>query len=920
MEPNPVSSAERMVTRSVCPYCGTGCGVLLEHDGDRILAVRGDPLHPANFGALCTKGRALAETVTGERVLTPLVRASRDLAPEPASFEAVLQQAARRFAEVVRDHGPGACAFYVSGQLSTEDYYVVNKLAKGFLGTNHIDTNSRLCMASTVSAYKASLGQDSVPGCYEDIECADVILIAGANPAFAHPIVFRRIEAARQKNPHLFVMTIDPRRTPTAAASDLHIPLTPGTDVAFFHGMLHILMRDGLINKRFIDSHTEGFAALRHIVYDYTPSRVAALCGLSVAVIEQAASVFGRARRALSLWCQGLNQSSHGTDNNRALINLHLATGQIGRPGAGPFSLTGQPNAMGGREVGGMPSLLPGHREISRSEDRAEMAGLWGIAGINPEPGLSAVPLFSAVAAGRIKALWIACTNPVVSLPETGLVESALKAADYVVVQEAYYPTETTAFADVILPAASFAERDAIVTNSERRISLMRQAVKAPGESRPDWQIFRDFAHALGFQMDAIGIPTVGRETHSDRAQRLFAFGSHRDVFDEYRRCTKGRDLDITGLNWDALEAAPQQWPYPGGAAQGTARLYEDHVFATGNGRAQFAAADYKPVAEPVSAAYPWRLTSGRLRDQWHTMSRTGQVAGLFSHVAEAILTLHPADARKIGVASADLVTVTGLRGAVTVRAEVNESVPEGTVFLPMHFGGRFSANGAVNALTAASALDPISGQPELKHAAVTLKNAALPFTGTLVRRLEPGLWAAARHLLTRFPYASLWRRPSVLGEAMVLRFADASILTADLEAYLDRTFAMGAGEVVAYKDSRGTSKSMLIRAGRLWGVRLLGDDGTAPWLEDLLLMGADVGSMRHQLVAPAGLDGKASAIGPLVCQCRGVCEQAIRAAVQAGASTVEAVGAMCGAGIECGSCRPEIGALLKATQPISVF
>lgn len=919
MEGHPIPGTERMVTRSVCPYCGTGCGVLLEHDTDRIFAVRGDPLHPANFGALCTKGRALAETMEGERILTPLMRPARNLDPEPASWQEALQQAARHFAEVLRDHGPQACAFYVSGQLSTEDYYVVNKLAKGFLGTNHIDTNSRLCMASTVSAYKASLGQDSVPGCYEDIELADVILIAGANPAFAHPIVFRRIEAARKKNPSLFVMTIDPRRTPTAAASDLHIPLTPGTDVAFFHGMLHILMRDGLINKRFIDNHTEGFSALRHVVYDYTPTRVAALCGLSVEVIESAANAFGRAQRALSLWCQGLNQSSHGTDKNRALINLHLATGQIGHPGAGPFSLTGQPNAMGGREVGGMPSLLPGHREISRTEDRTEIAGLWGIAAINPEPGLSAVPLFSAAAAGRIKALWIACTNPVVSLPDTRLVESALKAAKYVVVQEAYYPTETTAFADVVLPAASFGERDAVVTNSERRISLMRQAIKAPGLSRPDWQIFRDFAHALGSQMDAIGIPPVGRETHSDRAQRLFPFASHRDVFDEYRRCTKGRDIDITGLDWEALEAGPQQWPYPAGARHGQARLYENHVFATLNGQARFAAIDYKPVAEPVSPAYAWHLTTGRLRDQWHTMSRTGQVAGLFSHVPEAMLTLHPTDAQNIGVANADLVTVTGLQGTVTVRAEVSNTVHEGTVFLPMHFGARFSAGGAVNALTAASALDPISGQPELKHVAVALKKAALPFTGTLIRRLEPGLWAAARPLLTRFPYASLWRRASALGEVMVFRFADASMPTADLEALLDHTFSMATGEVVTYKDSRGTSKSMLIRTGRLWGVRLLGDDRTAPWLEDLLLTGADVGPMRHRLVALAEPDAQAGAISPLVCQCRGVCEQAIRDAVQAGASTVEAVGAMCGAGVECGSCRPEIGALLKSTQPTSV-
>lgn len=907
-----LAATERLETRTVCPYCGTGCGMILEHDRDRITAVRGDPLHPANFGALCTKGRSLAATLTGERLLTPLKRSDRACAPTPISWDLGLEQAAAQFAAIIRDHGPEACAFYVSGQLSTEDYYVVNKLAKGFLGTNHIDTNSRLCMASAVSGYKASLGQDSVPACYEDLELADVILIAGANPAFAHPILFQRIEAARARKPNLFVITIDPRRTATAAQSNLHVALAPGTDVAFFHGMVHIFLRDGKTDTAFIRDHTEGFAALRECVFDYTPRKVAEICQISEDVLEAAAHAFGSASAAVSVWCQGLNQSSHGTDKNRALINLHLVTGQIGRPGAGPLSLTGQPNAMGGREVGGMPQLLPGHREVACAEDRAAIEALWGVAALNPRPGLTAVPLFSALAEGRVKALWIACTNPIVSLPETRLVEAALKAAQYVVVQDAFYPTETTAYADLLLPAAGFGERAAVVTNSERRVSLMGQAVQPPGESRPDWEIFRDFAHALGVAMDAASVPLVGGESHADRARRLFAFASHRDVFDEYRRCTKGQDLDMTGLDWSVLEAGPAQWPYPAGATEGRARLYEDHIFPTPSGRARLAAVSYEPVAEVVTPAYPWHLTTGRLRDQWHTMSRTGQVAGLFSHTSEALLAIHPKDAQGIGVAGADLVTVIGRRGTLTVRAELSDTVSRGTVYLPMHFGGRFSAAGAVNALMEAKACDPFSGQPELKHAAVVVRKAELPWSGTIIRRLEPGLWETARALLAEFPYASLARRESRLGEALVLRFAQATRPDLALGPRLDSLFAMHDGEAVGYQDSRGVSKQILVRAGRLWGVRLLGDEGTGAWLQDLLLTGADVGAWRHQLVAPVVPEAALPMQGRMVCQCRAVPEAAIRDAVQRGMKTIAAIGVDCGAGTECGSCRPEIGALLK--------
>ncbi len=901
--------------RSVCPYCGTGCGVIIEHDGERALAVRGDPTHPANFGALCTKGRTLAATMASHegRLLKPLRRAARTVAPAAVSWDQALSEAAARFAHIIATHGPEACAFYVSGQLSTEDYYVVNKLAKGLIGTNHIDTNSRLCMASAVSGYKASLGQDSVPGCYEDLELADVILIAGANPAFAHPVLFRRIEAARARGGGPYVITVDPRRTATACASDLHIALTPGTDVALFHGIAHILMRDGRIDRAYVRAHTEGFEALRERLYDYPPNRVAALCGISVEDLERAAAVFGGARAVTSLWCQGLNQSHRGTDKNRALINLHLLTGQIGRPGAGPFSLTGQPNAMGGREVGGMPQLLPGHREVSNAADREEIARLWGVPALNPRPGLTAVPLFSALAEGRVKAIWIACTNPVVSLPETGLVQAALAAADYVVVQEAFYPTETTAFADLLLPAATFGERSAVVTNSERRLSLMGQALPPAGQSRPDWQIFRDFAWALGVAQDALGGPRLPGESHAARARRLFAYEAPRAVFEEYRATTKGRDLDITGLSWEHLAAGGGQWPYPEGAQAGHKRLYCDGIFATPDGRARLAAMPHEPLAEPLSASYPWHLTTGRLRDQWHTMSRTGRVAGLFAHSPEATLSLNPDDAARLGLADGDLVTVTGRRGALTVPAHPDADVPVATVFLPMHFGARFSAHGAPNVLTEAAARDPVSQQPELKHVAVALSKASLPWRGRVVRRLEPGLWEAAQGLLPELEYGALYRQESLFGEALVLRFARATRPPDLWIKRLHEMFALDAGEVVGYEDSRGIVKRILIRDERLWGIAVFGDDATGPWLGDLLVTGTAVGAWRHQLVAPVVPLTAIPAPGRLICQCRGVSEQTIRDCREAGAKTVAAVGQVCGAGTECGSCRPEIAALLCA-------
>ncbi len=488
-------------TKTTCCYCGVGCGVIVAAEGGRVVGVRGDPDHPANFGRLCTKGATLHLTAGhGARAQVPELRAARGAPRERASWDAALDHAAGRVADIIARHGPDSVAFYLSGQLLTEDYYVFNKLAKGLVGTNNVDTNSRLCMSSAVTGYKATLGADAPPACYEDLDRAECVFIAGSNTAYAHPVLFRRLEEAR-RNGHQRWIVVDPRRTDTAAAADLHLQIRPGTDVALFHGMLHVMLTDSLIDRGYIARNTSGFGELVRIAERYTPKVAAAICGIKEKDLTSAARWFGHSAATLSLYCQGLNQSTNGTAKNATLINLHLATGQIGRPGAGPFSLTGQPNAMGGREVGGLATLGSAHRELANPEHRAETARLWGVPSVPATPGKTAIELFDALADGSVKAVWIACTNPAYSLPNLRAVRAGLERAEFVVLQEAYADTETAPYADLLLPATSWAEKEGTVTNSERRISRVRTAIEGPGEARADWAIAADFARRLAARL-----------------------------------------------------------------------------------------------------------------------------------------------------------------------------------------------------------------------------------------------------------------------------------------------------------------------------------------------------------------------------------------------------------------------------------
>ncbi len=885
---------------SVCCYCGTGCGVLIEADAGKITGVCGDPAHPANRGRLCTKGSTLhlAASASG-RALYPELRADRGSPRCRVSWDAALDHVAEKFRGVIREHGPDAVAFYISGQLTTEAYYVFNKLAKGLIGTNNVDTNSRLCMSSAVAGYKATLGMDAPPGCYDDIDHAGTIFIAGSNTAYAHPILFRRVEDARRANPDLKLVVVDPRRTDTAIEADLHLAILPGTDVALYHAMLNVMLWEELIDRDAVAARTEGWAALRDRVRDYTPEKAAAICGVAAVDIVQAARWFA-AGPTLSLYCQGLNQSSCGVDNNAALINLHLASGQIGKPGAAPLSLTGQPNAMGGREVGGMANLLSAHRDLANAAHRAEVARLWGVESVPEKPGKTAVEMFDALERGEIRAVWIACTNPAQSLPDQNRVHAALQAAECVVLQEAYAGTETGAYADVLLPASTWGETEGTMTNSERRISRVRAAVPPPGEARADWEIVADFARRLD----------------PGRGAQLFPYASAEAVFDEHRETTRGRDLDITGLSYAALDAAPQQWPYPEGATAGVARLYTDGVYATDSGRARFHAAPYRPVAEAIDSRYPLHLNTGRLRDQWHAMSRTGRVARLFAHADTPRLAMNARDLELRRLQAGDLVRVKSRRGEAVVAVEASDSVRPGQCFLPMHWGARFMGGLGVNALTL-PVFDAVSKQPELKHAAVQVVKADLPWRmAALAVGDGAALLDAVQPLLRACDYAAA----GLAGrerDVLTLRLAHSQALPDATLAELDAALGLDDPlKVMHYEDRpRGISKRIRVDEGKVSAARLTGETAAFDWLRDVMIEGVDAASLRAWMLAPvarppAGGAGR----GRIVCNCLNVAETDIIAAIGAGAD-LSALQSTLKCGTECGSCVPELKRLIAGNR-----
>ncbi|QNK71369.1 molybdopterin-dependent oxidoreductase [Variovorax sp. PAMC26660] len=917
-------------TRSTCPYCGVGCGVIIESDGTQITGVRGDPDHPANFGRLCTKGSTLhltaSATVTRQtRLLQPMQRVVRGEAPMVVSWDTALDNAVGKFAQVIQDHGPDAVGFYVSGQLLTEDYYVFNKLAKGLIGTNNVDTNSRLCMSSAVAGYKQTLGADAPPACYDDLKHAQCLFIVGSNTAWAHPILFRRIEDAKAANPALKIIVADPRRTDTVEIADLFLPIQPGTDVMLFNGMLHLMLWEGWIDAAYIAAHTDGFDTLKATVRECTPDKVAQVCGIPKDDLLAAARLFATSPATLSLYCQGLNQSSSGTAKNAALINLHLATGQIGKPGAGPFSLTGQPNAMGGREVGGLANLLSAHRDLSNPEHRAEVAALWGVPSVPEKPGKTAVEMFQAAADGEIRALWIACTNPAQSMPDQATVRRALERAEFVVVQEAFATTATCAFADLLLPATTWGEKDGSVTNSERRISRVRPAIAAPGETRHDWSIAVDFARRL--------------ERLLGRTYSLFPYATAESVWNEHRETTRGRDLDITGMSYAMLDdIGPQQWPLKEGESTGRVRLYEDGVFPTPDGRARFVDTPYKPVAEAREARYPFSLNTGRLRDQWHGMSRTGTVGKLFGHVAEPMVQMNAQDMARRQIKEGDLVHLTSKRGSILLPARASAEIGMSQAFVAMHWGEEYlsgcSSTGTrlagINALTT-PAYCPTSKQPELKHTPVKILKAELPWS-LLAMAWLPSDAALTAHralqpLMALFPFATCvpfsGNTAGAERSGMLFRAAGHDAPADALLAQIEALLGLQGSDTLRYADRRrGQRRSarLVRRADDSAGLEaflLAGDTSAEAWIATLLREELPAQSYGRLLLSPGARAPLAvQSRGKPVCTCFNVTDLAIQAELgRCSGSADERLAALQGAlkcGTNCGSCIPELKRMVR--------
>jgi assimilatory nitrate reductase catalytic subunit len=873
-------------TRTTCPYCGVGCGVIAVRGEDGAVSVRGDPDHPANFGRLCSKGSALAETIDLDgRLLHPEVDGRL------VGWDQALDHVARRFGETIAAHGPEAVAFYVSGQLLTEDYYVANKLMKGFIGTANIDTNSRLCMASSVAGHRRAFGSDTVPGIYEDLELADLVVLVGSNLAWCHPVLYQRLAAAKAARPQMTVVLVDPRRTMTADLADMHLAIRPDGDGALFAGLLAWLDREGALDRGHIERHTTGFEAALLAARRFDLPAAARAAGLTVAETEAFYRLFAETERTVTAYSQGVNQSAFGTDKVNAIINCHLATGRIGRAGTGPFSLTGQPNAMGGREVGGLANMLAAHMEIENPAHRERVRDFWRAPTIADRQGLKAVDMFRAVADGRIKALWVMATNPAVSMPEADAVAGALAACPFVVVSDVMAQTDTMRHADVKLPAAAWGEKNGTVTNSERRISRQRSFLPLPGEVRQDWWIVAQVARRMGFR-------------------EAFAYDHPSEIFAEHAALSADRndgtrDFDIgvhAGIDRDGYDAlAPFQWPARAGQAADEARLFADGGFFTPDGKARFVTVD---PPETAGSAASLVLNTGRVRDHWHTMTRTGKSARLSQHIAEPYCEIHPADAARAGIMAADLVALESASGRIVVRALVSDRQREGCVFVPMHWNGGFASNARVDVLVPGR-VDPVSGQPALKGARVRLSRWRAALHGFAVLAERPASFADA-------DYWALARAPG--GWRLELAWAQSP---ADLAALAETLLGGARREHLSMLDRAGSLRSARFSGDALVGALHLGPEPVAAaraFLVARLEERHAAASDRLGVVAgrpPRDRPDK----GAIVCSCFSVGLNEIAAAAGQGARDVAAVGRLTQAGTNCGSCRAEIGGILDACR-----
>jgi assimilatory nitrate reductase catalytic subunit len=886
-----VKTGEPSLIQSTCAYCGVGCGVDIGVADGKATSLIGSAAHPANYGRLCVKGSNLLNTIdlTG-RLLAP------EIAGEQVSWDKATDYVAEQFNEIIKKHGKDAVAFYVSGQLLTEDYYIANKLMKGYIGSGNIDTNSRLCMSSAVSAYKRAFGEDVVPCTYEDLEKTDLLLITGSNAAWTHPVLYQRIERAKKINPAMKVVVIDPRKTATCELADNFIQLKPGTDAAFFNGLLSYLKEQGGLDTDYIAQHTDGFGEALAQAANWTTQKVAEFCQVNEETLTAVYQLFCTSKKAITFYSMGINQSSSGVDKCQSIINCHLASGKIGKAGSGPFSITGQPNAMGGREVGGLANQLAAHMDIDNPAHQDKVQRFWNSPTIANKQGEKAIDMFDKLASGDIKAVWIMATNPMVSLPDRNRIEAALKQCELVVVSDCVESNDTLAFADVKLPATPWLEKNGTVTNSERRISRQRNAVAPAGQAKHDWQIIQDVASKMGFSG--------------------FDFDNVADVFKEHAQLTQfendgERLLDLSGLSELSTtqynDLAPIQWPVNAANPEGCARVYADGVFNTPSGKAQFIAITPQLPLQKTSAEFPFVLNSGRLRDQWHTMTRTGKTSKLSKHTDKPYLYLHPTDAEALAVQNDDMLSITASTGQAIAHVKVDVKQRIGECFMPIHWNQNFASHANVSTLYQ-SIVDPVSGQAESKQGAVALSKKTFKQYVSIHTRSDVN-----RNISLS---ADFWVKSTAsYGDTYQVALDEP---TTDALLWCQKTSGLSGEWLTFIQDNQ--SYVVCLQAGKLAFIGYF--SATWPeieqsWLEHIFgsqtLEFATIQSLLLGIASDEFNQGKQ------VCSCYSVGEKTINEAIAQGCGSVDALGEKLQCGTKCGSCKPELASLINQYQADSI-